>query len=236
MKEIEKWKIVLAAIVIVIGVPLFFQYVIVGNEIPSNASNDGWISFFGSYLGGIIGGAATLMGVVYTIKRTKEESDKEREREKRNIYTKSALTIFYDFGFAFDNIKQYLCKVDSSDMSSVHAIKNVSTIYQQFDKHIDCFTQFHLQDNWISIIAELSGASVDDSTTISTTDLYHLYRIYGNLVTIQTWLNNDTPTNCEKAVSVMIEMQNKGELDLENCPHYVKILHLVKTTNNTEEV
>lgn len=98
---------------------------------------------------------------------------------------------------------------------------------------MDCFTQFYLQDNWISIIAELIGASVDDSTTISTTDLYHLYRIYGNLVTIQTWINNDTPTNCEKAVSVMIEMQKKGELDLENCPHYAKILQLVKAANNT---
>lgn len=42
-----------------------------------------WLGFWGSFLGGIFGGLATLIGVRYTISKMDEErKDKEKERDQ----------------------------------------------------------------------------------------------------------------------------------------------------------
>lgn len=58
------------ALFILILIPYFIKKTILHNNSSTSSSiNDGaWLSFWGSYLGGIFGGIATLIGITYTIK------------------------------------------------------------------------------------------------------------------------------------------------------------------------
>lgn len=57
-----------------------------GNNFPSFWSNSEWAGFLGSYLGGIFGGAATLLAIYFTTKETRRierENHDKNEKEKR---------------------------------------------------------------------------------------------------------------------------------------------------------
>lgn len=45
-----------------------------------------WLGFFESYLGGVLGGLATLVAVVYTIQLNKKEQEEKEEKEKEKIF------------------------------------------------------------------------------------------------------------------------------------------------------
>lgn len=64
--------------------------------------------FFGSYLGGIFGGVATLLAVVYTIKSNKKEQERKEKIERQKTIQKSAVIVYYDFQFALDEIVQFM--------------------------------------------------------------------------------------------------------------------------------
>ena len=68
-------------IIFLILLPLILDLFVFNNNIYSKASNDGWASFFGSYLGGIFGGIATLAAVLISIKETR---DIQKENDKAN--------------------------------------------------------------------------------------------------------------------------------------------------------
>lgn len=227
--KIKKRQHVLSAALIfalIIGIPIFLQYAVFGNSIPSNTSNDGWAGFFGSYLGGILGGCATLLGVVYTIKKTHEESETNRKKELRDRQRQSALVIYYDFGFAFDNIKDYLSFYSYEDFKQISLMPLAPDVYDQFEEHTDCFTQLYFQSDWIKTVSQLSGATVDEQSTIDAKDIYNLYRIYGNLMTILNWIKYSGPKTGLKAVRAMLQMQRKNELDLTKGELYSKIRKL----------
>ncbi len=67
-----------------------------------------WLSFWGSYLGGVFGGIATLVAVVVTINNNKEELDRKEEKEKFQAIRKSAVIVYYDFQFAFNDIIEFV--------------------------------------------------------------------------------------------------------------------------------
>ena len=218
------WFVLIIALII--GIPIFLQYKVFGNSIPSNPSNDGWAGFFGSYLGGILGGCATLAGVVFTIRKTHEESETNRKRELQDLHRQSALVIYYDFGFAFDNIKDYLRFYSDIDFEQINSMPLSTEAYDRFEKHKDCFTQLYLQPDWIKTVSQLSGATVDEQSKIDAGDIYNLYRIYGNLMTILNWLKYSGPITGLKAVKAMVQMQTKNELDLTKGELYAKIKQL----------
>lgn len=66
---------VIIGIVIFISAPLIIDYCIIGNNFPSNIDNSDWVSFWGSYIGAF----ATLIGIWWTIKFTREQAIKDRE-------------------------------------------------------------------------------------------------------------------------------------------------------------
>ena len=68
----DKEKYIVLFIASIILAPIILQYIIFPNTIISNVSNEGWASFFGSYLGGIIGGVGTLWAVLISTQQTKE--------------------------------------------------------------------------------------------------------------------------------------------------------------------
>lgn len=72
--------------------------------IPFSRNYD-WISFIGSFLGGVIGGLATFIGVYFTIKSQKQADD---EKNRQAIIPVIEYKISYD-KTDFDNSKGQLC-------------------------------------------------------------------------------------------------------------------------------
>lgn len=83
MKKVLK---IAVAIMIILIIPVLMDYLILGNNVPSNIGNDVWAGFLGSYIGGI----ATLLAVFITIndnnkkiRQQKIEEDKEQAEQRR---------------------------------------------------------------------------------------------------------------------------------------------------------
>ena len=72
MKNAKK---VLLFVIVMIGVPVFIDWVIFGNTFPSNIDNQAWAGFLGSYFGGV----ATLIAVFITI----SDNNKKLELQKK---------------------------------------------------------------------------------------------------------------------------------------------------------
>ena len=60
---------------IAIVAPLLLDFLVFGNSIPSNISNEAWAGFLGSYIGGL----CTMAAVFITVKYYKD-SDKKKEK------------------------------------------------------------------------------------------------------------------------------------------------------------
>ncbi|HBF0594026.1 TPA: hypothetical protein KNN84_001984 [Clostridioides difficile] len=79
---------------LIILVPPILKFVIkIFERFVGNTSSE-WLSFYGSYLGGILGGIATLMAVVITTNQTRiiqeenKEETREIQKENKNIQNK----------------------------------------------------------------------------------------------------------------------------------------------------
>ncbi|MCX0377035.1 hypothetical protein [Clostridium perfringens] len=64
--------ILLIIVVLGIVVPFVINITAIGSDFPSKAGNDGWISFWGSYIGGIFGGAGTLIALYISSNQARE--------------------------------------------------------------------------------------------------------------------------------------------------------------------
>ena len=67
----------IVAFIAIVVIPLFLNEVIFNNNYYSKISNDGWAAFLGSYLGGLLGGAATLGTLYFTIKDSNQKMRKQ---------------------------------------------------------------------------------------------------------------------------------------------------------------
>lgn len=81
-----KKKTILALVlfaIITISLPLAMDWLIVGNDIPSNVSNSDWVNFFGGYIGAILGSIVSLIGIIATIRYTNRQNKIDRELQIR---------------------------------------------------------------------------------------------------------------------------------------------------------
>ncbi|AGL03767.1 hypothetical protein Desgi_4539 [Desulfoscipio gibsoniae DSM 7213] len=84
----------LAFIGIVITFPLIMDRWIIGNTVYSNIDNSVWVSFFGSYIGAILGGIFTFIGVKITLYNSVE---KEKQRDMLVLQLKLTYNDIYRF-------------------------------------------------------------------------------------------------------------------------------------------
>ena len=73
MKKSIAFVLIMLSIIAVFAVPMMVDWLIMGNDIPSNISNSDWVSFLGGYIGAIIGGIVSLIGICVTIRFTKQQ-------------------------------------------------------------------------------------------------------------------------------------------------------------------
>lgn len=63
--------------------PFIIDWLIIGNNFPSNISNSDWVSFLAGYIGTILGGVISLIGIIWTIRFTREQNKLDRELQVR---------------------------------------------------------------------------------------------------------------------------------------------------------
>lgn len=83
MKNKKAFYIALVSLLFILLLPLIIDWVIVGNNFPSNVSNSDWVGFLGGYIGVIIGAVVSLVGIIMTIRFTNNENKIDRELQVR---------------------------------------------------------------------------------------------------------------------------------------------------------
>ncbi len=77
------WFFIVSSIIVVVALPSIMDWLIIGNSFPSNISNSDWVGFFGGYIGALIGSIISLLGILWTIKFTREQNRADRELQIR---------------------------------------------------------------------------------------------------------------------------------------------------------
>lgn len=72
---------IFSVILVIILVPLFIDWAIIGNSFPSHISNSDWVGFLGGYIGAIIGAIVSMAGIILTIWFTNQQNRQDRELE-----------------------------------------------------------------------------------------------------------------------------------------------------------
>lgn len=93
----------LISLLILILLPIFTNNFIINTNFYSKVSNDNWIAFLGSYLGGILGGLGTLAGVLITLRESRKESIKpflviDFDENSKEIYNPEAYSKINEVG------------------------------------------------------------------------------------------------------------------------------------------
>ena len=193
---------------VLIVIPVVINLCVINNGCYSKASEDGWASFFGSYLGGVIGGGATLIAVLVTISYNRQEMDRRDKKERDNQIRKSAIIVYYDFKFAFDNIIRFLNAYEDKKMRSDSSYNMVDFIDEEFTrKYLD---QLYFYKDWIENVAELI-----ECKSFSYNDIKSLYENYGLLLTTKKLVeDNDGKVRyeaVEKMKNFLVKSSRKEE-------------------------
>lgn len=77
------WPFIIGSVIAVIALPLAIDWLIIGNNFPSNISNSEWVGFFGGYIGSVLGCVISLIGILWTINFTREQNRADRELQIR---------------------------------------------------------------------------------------------------------------------------------------------------------
>ena len=187
--------------VVAVGVPYWLNIYIINNDAYSKSSADGWASFFGSFLGGVIGGGATLIAVLATISHNNRELDRQDKKTQDEKVRKSATIVYYDFRFALDDIIAF--KEAFPDYTGKNYIIGG-------DLKVYFFSQFYFNADWIKTVAELVVCK-----KYSYEDIKYIYEIYGNLFTIKKLIENNNEDNEEAQVGALSKMDKLVTIDRE---------------------
>lgn len=71
MKKQSMTIVVIVTACFVFVIPFLLEFLVFRNDISSVLSNAEWAGFFGSFIGGILGGTGTLLAVYFTTKETR---------------------------------------------------------------------------------------------------------------------------------------------------------------------
>lgn len=77
MKKV--WWVIIGSVIALVLLPLAIDWLIIGNNFPSNVSNSDWVGFLGSYIGSIVGCVVSLVGILWTIRFTRDQNRADRE-------------------------------------------------------------------------------------------------------------------------------------------------------------
>lgn len=136
--------------------------------------DSGYKSSYIETFGAILGTFLAVTGTLWAQKKIDEVADKKEIKE-------SALIVYYDFKFAFDDLATFMVSYLKSQRKIINTINDLEK-YKEFKKKYRIYT-----DNaWIHNVAKLSPILSNDEIEI-------IYKLYGDLSTIKKVFN--TPIN-----------------------------------------
>lgn len=117
-------------LLICVGIPSVINIIMSFNIIPSiGTENAEWLGFWGSFLGGIIGGLATLIGVLLTLKKMeKEENEKKRGEAPFLIPLRKDLTIYIDNKDKMHYFHNKFIKNNADELFKEYELININLI------------------------------------------------------------------------------------------------------------
>ena len=168
-----------------------------GSSVLFGPFDPNWLSFYGSYLGGIFGGLATLLTVTYTIQNNRKEQEEKEKKEKIKTIRKSALIVYFDFDFIFDNIVKFLNQFFDWRGDIKWELTNTGErkIYLKCTQHLN---QFYFDPNWIYNVANLS-----DCKQLGKDRIKIIYELYGHLANINKSMESSEMDVCRNALTSM---------------------------------
>ena len=166
-----------------------------------------WLGFFGSYLGGVLGGGATLLALVSTINNSKKEQARNDEKEKQKIIQRSAFIIYLDLQFTFENIIEFVIQLWKEHGYILKCLSRDNTICESLYSN-PIFNQFYFDRDWLYRVADLSVSSDFDKREIK-----KIGEIYGHLMNIRNALDTRDTDSCEKACLSMNSLINFQRID-----------------------
>lgn len=143
-------------------------------------------------LGAILGTFLAVTGALWTQRKIDEVQYKKELRE-------SALIVYYDFEFAFNDIIRFM------DCYSTRQQKVCNTLesFEQFKKIKEMSHMYiYIDDNWIHNVAKLSYL-------LSSDEIQQIYKLYGDLNTIKRAFNSSinemSQDDAKSAYSIMFK-------------------------------
>lgn len=83
MKKSIFYLLIAIFAILAVTIPFMIDWLIIGNNIPSNISNADWVAFLGGYIGAIIGAVISFVGIIITIRYTNEQNKQDRKLQIR---------------------------------------------------------------------------------------------------------------------------------------------------------
>lgn len=182
---------------------------------PSPWEKTEWSGFLGSYIGGI----ATLLAVVLTISYNNYERQEMENSTKSEELKRCALIVYYDFRFAFDEMKKlyrhYIDMKDSYPESSDRDILNIGR---------EQITQVYLDSNWIQNVAVMRELrKYSHFEQIQDCEIAKIYRIYGNLATVERWITTSSKYGDNVLLAIESIVGKDLQIKQEICDLHEKI-------------
>lgn len=185
-----------------------------------------WLGFFGSYVGGVLGGGATLIAVLYTIQNNKEEQAQKEEKERQELIRKSSFMVYNDMFFTFNSIKAFMSmfwtkrlekhsgSVLEQELEKLTKEKEDELTSYEFTRFKEClnqFSQFYFDSNWINIVADLK-----DSSQIERDKIRKICEVYGCFMKIKRSFIDSNLEVYKHAYNAMNEIIDFKTAHLEN--------------------
>ncbi len=157
-KIILKIGIVIFIIIIIVVIPLLVNFIVLKeNYIYEIAKDNDWIGFLGSYIGSIVGGILTLLGVILTIIHTNNLNRKQITLDNLNRELERLILLTHKIYEAFQvkDLCEYIRNVNSYkgllDLNLKFAANN-SKEFQFFNLDlITCFNK-NYKENELKIV------------------------------------------------------------------------------------
>lgn len=199
----KNWRYITGILLTLIVIPVIIDWFIIGNKIPSNISNENWVSFLGSYVGGISGGVFSIIGVFITIQYFRDKDDEEKKaknqlmieqikKEYQIKYYFEFIEILADFDREFDSYIRKLCLGWFSFLDKVcNNDYNIGEVYDMYEKSNLFFDYRTVREELRKKISKIKRFYYDK---------------------IELFKNIETYDNFEKSINEFIEFMIKIEV------------------------
>ena len=124
----KHWVLIMTTVALVVLVPLCVDWLIIGNDFPSNISNSDWVGFLGEYVGAIIGAIVALVGLIVTIRLTKEQTQAQIDANLEQYEDQKRLNYIPILDCQLSSITEGV-NDDSLDMTLAYPASNQENVF-----------------------------------------------------------------------------------------------------------